>query len=91
MLHESQTDVIYVPMVIRGQFPRLRKSLSETIVKARISCGEIPYTYEKTRLRMRDWMPIIIDGKGDLAQFRYAPDYLRAPRYKKYIPDMMPI
>lgn len=91
MLHDSQTDVIYVPMAIRCQFPRLRKSLSETIVKARIKCGEIPYTYEKTRLRMRDWMPITIDGKGDLAQFRYAPDYLRAPRYKKYIPDMMPI
>ena len=40
---------------------------------------------KKTRLRMRDWMPITIDGKGDLAQFRYAPDYLRAPRYKKWI------
>ena len=34
MLHDSQTDVIYVPMAIRCQFPRLRKSLSETIVKA---------------------------------------------------------
>lgn len=91
MLHDSQTDLVCLPMAIRRQFPRLFKSLSDAFVKAGVRCGEIPYTFEKTRLWVRDWMPITVDGKGDLAQFRYAPDYLRAPRYKKYIPEMMPI
>ena len=91
MLHDSQTDLVFIPMAIRYHFPRLYKSLIAAFRKAHVKCWEIPYTSDKTRLWVRDWMPITIDKKGDIAQFRYNPDYLRAPRYEKYKPDMVPI
>jgi len=91
MLHDSQTDLVFIPMAIRYHFPRLYKSLLDAFKAARVKCWEIPYTASKTRLWVRDWMPITVDKKGDIAQFRYDPDYLRAPRYEKYKPDMMAI
>ena len=91
MLHDSQTDLVFIPMAIRYHFPRLHKSLLDAFKAARVKCWEIPFTYDKTRLWVRDWMPITVDRKGDLAQFHYDPDYLRAPRYEKYKPDMTEI
>lgn len=91
MLHDSQTDLVFIPMAIRYHFPRFYKSLIAALREARIKCWELPYTSEKTRLWARDYMPITVDGKGDIAQFRYDPDYLRAPRYYRYKPDMVPI
>lgn len=91
MLHDSQTDLVFIPMAIRHHFPRFYKSLIAAFREARIKCWELPYTSEKTRLWVRDYMPITVDGKGDIAQFRYDPDYLRAPRYYRYKPDMVPI
>ena len=91
MLHDSQTDLVFIPMAIRYYFPRLYRSLIAAFRKAHVKCWEIPYTYEKTRLWVRDWMPITVDKKGDIAQFRYDPDYLRTPCYEKYKPDMVPI
>ena len=91
MLHDSQTDLVFLPMAIRYHFPKLYKSLTEAFMIAHVKCWEIPFTASKTRLWVRDWMPITVDKKGDLAQFRYDPDYLRAPRYQKYRPDMVPI
>ena len=91
MLHDSQTDLVFIPMAIRYHFPRFYKSLIAAFREARIKCWELPYTSEKTRLWARDYMPITVDGKGDIAQFRYDPDYLRAPRYYRYKPDMVPI
>ena len=91
MLHDSQTDLVFIPMAIRYHFPRLFKSLLGAFKAAHVNSCEIAYTGEKTRLWVRDWMPITVDRKGDIAQFRYDPDYLRAPRYEKYKPDMMPI
>ena len=82
MLHDSQTDLVFIPMAIRYHFPRLYRSLIAAFRKAHVKCWEIPYTSDKTRLWVRDWMPITIDKKGDIAQFRYDPDYLRAPRYE---------
>ena len=91
MLHDSQTDLVFIPMAIRYHFPRLYKSLIDAFKAAHVKCWEIPYTHKKTRLWVRDWMPITVDKKGDIAQFRYDPDYLRAPRYEKYKPDMVEI
>lgn len=91
MLHDSQTDLVFIPMAIRYHFPRLHKSLIEAFKAAHVKCWELPFTGEKTRLWVRDWMPITVDRKGDMAQFLYDPDYLRAPRYAKYKPDMVPI
>lgn len=91
MLHDSQTDFVFLPMAIRYHFPRLYKSLIEAFRAAHVKCWEIPYTGDKTRLWVRDWMPVTVDKKGDMAQFRYAPDYLRASRYAMYKPDMVPI
>ena len=91
MLHDSQTDLVFIPMAIRYHFPKLYKSLIEAFMIAHVKCWEIPYTASKTRLWVRDWMPITVDRKGDMAQFGYNPDYLRAPRYAKYKPDMIPI
>ena len=91
MLHDSQTDLVFIPMAIRYHFPKLHKSLIEAFMIAHVKCWEIPYTASKTRLWVRDWMPITVDRKGDMAQFGYNPDYLRAPRYAKYKPDMIPI
>lgn len=91
MLHDSQTDLVFLPMAIRYHFPKLYKSLTEAFMLAHVKCWEIPYTASKTRLWVRDWMPITVDRKGDMAQFLYDPDYLRAPRYAKYKPDMVPI
>ena len=91
MLHDSQTDLVFIPMAIRYHFPRFYKSLIAAFRAAHVKCWELPYTGEKTHLWARDYMPITIDGKGDIAQFRYDPDYLRAPRYYRYKPDMVPI
>ena len=91
MLHDSQTDLVFLPQAIRYHFPRLYKSLTEAFIAARVKCWEIPFTWKKTHLWVRDYMPITVDRKGDIAQFRYDPDYLRAPRYEKYKPDMVPI
>ena len=91
MLHDSQTDFVFLPMAIRYHFPRLYKSLIEAFVAARVRCWEIPYTEDKTCLWVRDWMPITVDRKGDIAQFCYDPDYLRASRYDDYKPFMYPI
>lgn len=91
MLHDSQTDFVFLPMAIRYHFPRLYKSLIEAFVAARVRFWEIPYTENKTCLWVRDWMPITIDRKGDIAQFCYDPDYLRASRYDDYKPFMYPI
>ena len=91
MLHDSQTDLVFIPMAIRYHFPRFYKSLIAAFRAAHVKCWELPYTSEKTCLWARDYMPITVDGKGDIAQFRYDPDYLRAPRYEKYKPDMVPI
>lgn len=91
MLHDSQTDFVFLPMAIRYHFPRLYKSLIEAFVAARVRYWEIPYTEDKTCLWVRDWMPITVDRKGDIAQFRYDPDYLRASRYDDYKPFMYPI
>lgn len=91
MLHDSQTDLVFIPMAIRYHFPRLYKSLITAFRAAHVKCWELPYTGDKTCLWVRDWMPITVDRKGDIAQFRYDPDYLRAPRYAKYKPDMVAI
>ena len=74
MLHDSQTDLVFIPMAIRYHFPRLYKSLLDAFKAARVKCWEIPFTYDKTRLWVRDWMPITVDRKGDLAQFHYDPE-----------------
>ena len=91
MLHDSQTDSVFLPMAIRYHFPKLYKSLTEAFMIAHVKCWEIPYTESKTRLWARDYMPVTVDKRGDIAQFRYDPDYLRASRYAKYKPDMVPI
>ena len=91
MLHDSQTDLVFIPMAIRYHFPRLYKSLIDAFKAAQVKCWEIPFTHKKTRLWVRDWMPITVDKKGDIAQFRYDPDYLRASRYAKYKPDIVAI
>jgi len=91
MLHDSQTDLVFLPMALRLHFPRLHKSLIKALETAHVEYQEIPHTESKTRLWVRDYMPITVDTHGDLAQFLYDPDYLRAPRYAKYKPDMVPI
>lgn len=91
MLHDSQTDLVFLPKALRLHFPRLYKSLTRALNAAQVEYQEIPRTESKTRLWARDYMPISVDTRGDLAQFLYSPDYLLAPRYKKYKPDMEPI
>ena len=44
MLHDSQTDFVFLPMAIRYHFPRLYKSLIEAFVAARVRYWEIAYT-----------------------------------------------
>ena len=61
MLHDSQTDLVFLPMAIRYHFPKLYKSLTEAFMLAHVKCWEIPYTASKTRLWVRDWMPITVD------------------------------
>lgn len=91
MLHDSQTDLVFLPQAIRLHFPRLHKSLTRALETAQVEYQEIPHTKAKTRLWVRDYMPITVDMRGDLAQFFYSPDYLLAPRYAKYKPNMLPI
>lgn len=91
MLHDSQTDLVFLPMALRLHFPSLHKSLTKALETAHVEYQEIPHTEDKTRLWVRDYMPITVDTRGDLAQFLYSPDYLLAPRYKKYKPNMEPI
>ena len=74
MLHDSQTDLVFIPMAIRYHFPRFYKSLIAAFREARIKCWELPYTSEKTRLWARDYMPITVDGKGDGNPFACKPD-----------------
>lgn len=47
MLHDSQTDLVFIPMAIRYHFPRLYRSLIAAFRKAHIKCWEIPYTSDK--------------------------------------------
>ena len=91
MLHDSQTDLVFLPNALRLYFPRLYKSLTRALETAQVEYQEIPHTESKTRLWVRDYMPITVDTHGDLAQFFYSPDYLLAPRYAKYKPNMQPI
>ena len=89
MLHDSQTDLVFLPMALRLHFPRLHKSLTEVFELAHVKYREIPRTHDKTHLWVRDWMPITVDKTGGMEQLEYNPDYLRAPRYAKYKPDML--
>ena len=91
MLHDSQTDLVFLPKALRLHFPRLFKSLTLALETALVPYQEIPHTESMTRLWVRDYMPITVDTHGDLAQFLYSPDYLSAPRYAKYKPNMEPI
>ena len=91
MLHDSQTDLVFLPKALRLHFPRLFKSLTLALETALVPYQEIPHTESITRLWVRDYMPITVDTHGDLAQFLYSPDYLSAPRYAKYKPNMEPI
>lgn len=91
MLHDSQTDLVFLPNALRLYFPRLYKSLTRALEMAQVEYQEIPHTESKTRLWVRDYMPVTVDTHGDLAQFLYSPDYLLAPRYAKYKPNMLPI
>ena len=88
MLHDSQTDLVFLPKALRLHFPSLYKSLTEALELAHVHYREIPRTDSKTHLWVRDWMPITVDKTGSLEQLEYDPDYLRAPRYAKYKPDM---
>ena len=89
MLHDSQTDLVFLPEALRLHFPRLHKSLTTALELAHVKYREIPYTDSKTRLWVRDWMPILVDKTGSMEQLEYDPDYLRATRYAKYKPDMV--
>lgn len=89
MIHDSQTDLVFLPKALRLHFPRLYKCLTEALELAHVKYREIPYTDSKTRLWVRDWMPILVDKTGSMEQLEYDPDYLRAPRYAKYKPDMV--
>jgi len=88
MLHDSQTDIVFLPMALRLHFPSLYKSLTKAFDFAHVKYQEIPDTRSKTHLWARDYMPITVDTHGDIAQFEYNPDYLRAPRYAEYKPDL---
>ena len=89
MLHDSQTDLVFLPKALRLHFPGLYKSLIAALELAHVKYREIPYTDSKTHLWVRDWMPILVDKTGSMEQLEYDPDYLRAPRYAKYKPDMV--
>lgn len=88
MLHDSQTDLVFIPMALRLHFPSLYKSLTEAFELAHVKYQEIPFTHDKTHLWARDYMPITIDKNGSIEQLEYNPDYLRAPRYAKYKPNI---
>lgn len=88
MIHDSQTDLVFIPQALRNHFPGLFTSLTNAFLQANVKCKEIPHTYSKKHLWARDYMPITVDMRGDIAQFEYNPDYLRAPRYADYKPDM---
>ena len=88
MIHDSQTDLVFLPMALRLHFPRLHKSLTEAFDLAHVKYQEIPDTRSKTHLWARDYMPITVDKTGGVEQLKYDPDYLRAPRYAAYKPDM---
>ena len=88
MLHDSQTDLVFLPMALRLHFPCLYQSLTEAFDFAHVKYREIPDTRSKKHLWARDYMPITVDKTGGMELFEYNPDYLRAPRYAKYKPDL---
>lgn len=88
MLHDSQTDLVFLPMALRLHFPSLYKSLTEAFDFAQVKYQEIPDTRSKKHLWARDYMPITVDTKGGMELFEYNPDYLHAPRYAEYKPDI---
>ena len=88
MIHDSQTDLVFLPMALRLHFPCLHKSLTEAFDFAHVKYREIPDTQSKKHLWARDYMPITVDKTGGMEQLEYDPDYLRAPRYAAYKPDM---
>ena len=88
MLHDSQTDLVFLPMALRLHFPSLYKSLTEAFDFAHVNYREIPDTRSKKHLWARDYMPITVDTTGGMELFEYNPDYLRAPRYAEYKPDI---
>lgn len=88
MLHDSQTDLVFLPMALRLHFPSLYKSLTEAFDFAQVKYQEIPNTRSKKHLWARDYMPITVDTKGGMELFEYNPDYLHAPRYAEYKPDI---
>ena len=78
MLHDSQTDLVFLPMALRLHFPCLHKSLTEAFDFAHVKYLEIPDTRSKKHLWARDYMPIMVDTTGGMELFEYNPDYLRA-------------
>ena len=44
MLHDSQTDLVFLPMALRLHFPSLYKSLTEAFDFAHVKYREIPDT-----------------------------------------------
>ena len=60
MLHDSQTDFVFIPMAFRYHFPRFFKSLIAAFRAANVKHCELPYTSKKSRLWVRDYMPITV-------------------------------
>ena len=50
MLHDSQTDFVFIPMAFRYHFPRFFKSLIAAFRAANVKYCELPYTSKKSRL-----------------------------------------
>ena len=85
MLHDSQTDMVFISAALKIHFPRLYKSLTDAFWKAHVKYKEIPYkeyhfgersvqyclkgSCPKNIIWVRDYMPVTVDKHGSIEQF----------------------
>lgn len=88
MIHDSETNFVFLPQALQLHFPSLFKSLTTAFQEAGVEYDFLPNTEAKEHVWARDYMPIMADRTGGVVKFNYDPDYLRKPQYDKYKPNI---
>ena len=83
MIADRYTNVVFVADRLEPEFPDLYPGLKSILTERGVPLRTIPGTQD---IWCRDYMPVSVGGDR-FVQFRYAPDYLAAKKYRHLMAD----
>lgn len=84
MIYDNFTSIIYFSGLLPSKCPNLYHSITETLNEHHVSFGLLNKTKD---IWCRDYMPIQI-GSNRFVFYKYNPDYLQTPYYRRTITDI---